>query len=150
MNATVLDEQGQAATMFMGCYGIGVTRVVAAAIEQNHDERGIVWPAPIAPFHVSLIPINLQKSERVRELAERLYAELEAAGVEVLYDDRDARPGVKFADDELVGIPHRLVVGDKGLERGVIEYKPRTGGAGTEVPVDSILAFVRERVGCVA
>jgi len=147
MNATVLDEQGQAVTMFMGCYGIGVTRVVAAAIEQNHDERGIVWPAPIAPFHVSLIPINLQKSERVREVAERLYAELEAAGVEVLYDDRDARPGVKFADDELVGIPHRLVVGDKGLDRGVVEYKARAGGAGADVPVDSILSFVRERMG---
>jgi prolyl-tRNA synthetase len=146
MGATVLDEQGQAVTMFMGCYGIGVTRVVAAAIEQNHDERGIVWPEPIAPFHVSLIPINLQKSERVRDTAERLYAELEAAGIEVLYDDRDARPGVKFADDELVGIPHRLVVGDKGLERGVIEYKPRGGGAGAELPLDSVLAFVCERV----
>jgi prolyl-tRNA synthetase len=147
MNATVLDEQGQAVTMFMGCYGIGVTRVVAAAIEQNHDDRGIIWPEPIAPFHVSLIPINLQKSERVRETAERLYAELEAAGVEVLYDDRDARPGVKFADDELVGIPHRLVVGDKGLERGVIEYKSRTDGTGAEVPVDSVLSYLRGRMG---
>ncbi len=144
MNATVLDEQGQAVTMFMGCYGIGVTRVVAAAIEQNHDERGIAWPEPIAPFHVSLIPINLQKSERVREVAERLYAELEAAGVEVLFDDRDARPGVKFADDELLGIPHRIVVGDKGLERGVVEYKARTGGANAEVPVDSVARFLRE------
>jgi prolyl-tRNA synthetase len=132
--------------MRMGCYGIGVTRVVAAAIEQNHDERGIVWPEPLAPFQVSLIPINLQKSERVREVAERLYAELEAAGVEVLFDDRDARPGVKFADDELLGIPHRIVVGDKGLERGVIEYKARSGGASAEVPLDSILSFVRERV----
>ena len=146
MNASVLDEQGQAVTMRMGCYGIGVTRVVAAAIEQNHDERGIIWPEPLAPFHVSLIPINLQKSERVREVAERLYAELEAAGVEVLFDDRDARPGVKFADDELLGIPHRIVVGDKGLERGVIEYKARSGGASAEVPLDSILSFVRERV----
>ncbi len=146
MNATVLDEQGQAVTMFMGCYGIGVTRVVAAAIEQNHDERGIIWPEPIAPFNVSLIPINLQKSARVREVAERLYAELAAAGVEVLFDDRDARPGVKFADDELVGIPHRLVVGDKGLERGVIEYKSRADGTSAEVPVDSVLSFVRERV----
>ncbi len=146
MNASVLDEQGHAVTMRMGCYGIGVTRVVAAAIEQNHDERGIIWPEPLAPFHVSLIPINLQKSERVREVAERLYAELEAAGVEVLFDDRDARPGVKFADDELLGIPHRLVVGDKGLERGVIEYKARSGGASAEVPLDSVLSFVRERV----
>ena len=147
MNATVLDEQGKAATMFMGCYGIGVTRVVAAAIEQNHDERGILWPEPIAPFHVSLIPINLQKSERVREVAERLYVELQAAGFEVLFDDRDARPGVKFADDELLGIPHRIVVGDKGLERGALEYKPRSGGAGTDVPIESVVQFLRERSG---
>jgi prolyl-tRNA synthetase len=147
MNATVLDEQGQAVTMFMGCYGIGVTRVVAAAIEQNHDERGIIWPEPIAPFHVSLIPINLQKSERVRETAERLYAELQAAGIEVMFDDRDARPGVKFADDELLGIPHRLVVGDKGLERGAIEYKSRATGDGADVPIASIVQFLKERSG---
>jgi prolyl-tRNA synthetase len=147
MNATVLDEQGQSVTMFMGCYGIGVTRVVAAAIEQNHDERGILWPEPIAPFTVSLIPINLQKSERVRETAERLYGELQAAGIEVLFDDRDARPGVKFADDELLGIPHRLVVGDKGLERGVVEYKSRATGAGAEVNVDAAVRFVLERSG---
>ena len=146
MNATVLDEQGKAVTMFMGCYGIGVTRVVAAAIEQNHDERGILWPEPIAPFQVSLIPINLQKSERVREVAERLYAELQAAGFEVLFDDRDARPGVKFADDELLGIPHRIVVGDKGLERGALEYKARSGGA-ADVPLDSVVQFLRERSG---
>ena len=147
MNATVLDEQGKSVVMFMGCYGIGVTRVVAAAIEQNHDERGIVWPQPIAPFQVSLIPINLQKSARVRETAERLYGELQAAGVEVLYDDRDARPGVKFADDELVGIPHRIVVGDKGLERGVLEYKPRSGAGAADVPLASVVQFLRERSG---
>jgi prolyl-tRNA synthetase len=147
MGATVLDEQGQSVTMFMGCYGIGVTRVVAAAIEQNHDERGIIWPEPIAPFTVSLIPINLQKSERVREVAERLYGELQAAGIEVLFDDRDARPGVKFADDELLGIPHRLVVGDKGLERGAVEYKCRADGSGTDVPLESVVPFVRERSG---
>jgi prolyl-tRNA synthetase len=147
MHAEVLDEQGKSVTMFMGCYGIGVTRVVAAAIEQNHDERGIVWPLPIAPFQVSLIPINLQKSERVRETAERLYAELTAAGIEVVYDDRDARPGVKFADDELVGIPHRVVVGDKGLERGVVEYKPRTGEGAAEIPAGAVVGFLRERLG---
>ena len=146
MKAEVLDEQGQSVTMFMGCYGIGVTRVVAAAIEQNHDERGIIWPLPIAPFHVSLIPINLQKSERVREVADRLYAGLTAAGIEVVYDDRDARPGVKFADDELTGIPHRLVVGDKGLERGVVEYKPRAGDGAAELPVDTVVEFLRERL----
>ncbi|HET9693404.1 MAG TPA: proline--tRNA ligase [Steroidobacteraceae bacterium] len=147
MNATVLDEQGKSVVMFMGCYGIGVTRVVAAAIEQNHDERGIVWPEPIAPFDVSLIPINLQKSERVRETAERLYAELQAAGLDVLLDDRDARPGVKFADDELVGIPHRIIVGDKGLDRGVVEYKRRRDGHAAEVPVDGVLAFVTSMRG---
>jgi len=147
MNATVLDEQGKSVVMFMGCYGIGVTRVVAAAIEQNHDERGIIWPEPIAPFHVSLIPINLQKSERVREVAERLYAELGAAGFDVLLDDRDARPGVKFADDELLGTPHRVVIGDKGLERGVVEYKRRRDGDAAEVPVDTVVAHLRERSG---
>jgi prolyl-tRNA synthetase len=145
MGATVLDEQGQSVAMYMGCYGIGVTRVVAAAIEQNHDDRGIVWPEPIAPFHVSLIPINLQKSERVREVAERLYVEMQAAGFEVLYDDRDARPGVKFADDELLGIPHRVVVGDKGLARGMLEYRARSGGDPVDVPLDSICAFLAER-----
>jgi prolyl-tRNA synthetase len=146
MNATVLDEQGKSVVMFMGCYGIGVTRVVAAAIEQNHDERGIVWPEPIAPFHVSLIPINLQKSERVRETAERLYAELQATGLEVVLDDRDARPGVKFADDELIGVPHRIVIGDKGLERGVLEYKRRRDGESAEVPVGEVVEFLRKRL----
>ena len=114
MNATVLDDGGRAVTMLMGCYGIGVTRVVAAAIEQNHDERGIIWPDPIAPFDVSVIPINLQKSPRVREITERLYDELRSAGFEVLYDDRDARPGVKFADDELLGIPRAARDGGHG------------------------------------
>jgi prolyl-tRNA synthetase len=148
MGATVLDEQGRSVVMFMGCYGIGVTRVVAAAIEQNHDERGIIWPGPIAPFQVSLVPINLQKSARVREVAERLYGELQTAGIEVLFDDRDARPGVKFADDELLGIPHRIVAGDKGLERGVLEYKARAGGGpAVDVPLDGILQFLAERGG---
>jgi prolyl-tRNA synthetase len=145
MGAGVLDEQGKAVPMAMGCYGIGVTRVVAAAIEQNHDERGIVWPEPIAPFDVSLIPINLQKSARVQQVTEALYAELTAAGLEVVLDDRDARPGVKFADDELLGIPHRIVVGDKGLERGVLEYKPRTGDGAADVPLDSVVQFLLAR-----
>jgi hypothetical protein len=109
--------------MAMGTYGIGVTRVVAAAIEQNHDARGIIWPEPLAPFDLSLIPMNMQKSPRVQEVTERLYAELTAAGFDAVLDDRDARPGVKFADDELLGIPHRIVIGDKGLDRGVLEYK---------------------------
>jgi prolyl-tRNA synthetase len=147
MGATVLDEQGKATVMAMGCYGIGVTRVVAAAIEQNHDERGIIWPEPIAPFDVSLIPINLQKSARVQQATEALYAELTAAGLEVVLDDRDARPGVKFADDELLGIPHRIVIGDKGLERGVLEYKRRRDGFGAEVPIAEMAAFLREKRG---
>ena len=147
MNATVLDDGGRAVTMLMGCYGIGVTRVVAAAIEQNHDERGIIWPDPIAPFDVSLIPINLQKSPRVREISERLYDELRSAGFEVLYDDRDARPGVKFADDELLGIPSRVVVGDKGLDRGVLEYRERRATESTDVPLERVLPLLRERTG---
>jgi prolyl-tRNA synthetase len=147
MNATVLDEQGKSVVMFMGCYGIGVTRVVAAAIEQNHDERGIIWPEPIAPFDVSLIAMNITKSERVRQEAERLYAELTAAGLDVLFDDRDARPGVKFADDELIGTPHRIVVGDKGLDRGVLEYKRRRDGTGADVPVADIVGFLRSQRG---
>ncbi|HYL71625.1 MAG TPA: proline--tRNA ligase, partial [Candidatus Dormibacteraeota bacterium] len=114
MKALVLDEAGRETALYMGCYGIGVTRIVAAAIEQNHDERGIIWPAPIAPFQVVLVALNLQKSARVREASDRLYAELSQAGIEVLYDDRDARPGVKFADAELLGIPHRLVVAERG------------------------------------
>jgi prolyl-tRNA synthetase len=147
MNATVLDDGGRAVSMLMGCYGIGVTRVVAAAIEQNHDERGIIWPDPIAPFDVSLIPINLQKSARVREIAERLYDELRSAGFEVLYDDRDARPGVKFADDELLGIPRRVVIGDKGLERGVLEYRERRATEATDLPLERLLPWLRERAG---
>ena len=147
MNATVLDEQGKSVAMAMGCYGIGVTRVVAAAIEQNHDERGILWPEPIAPFDVSIIPINLQKSARVQAATEALYAELTAAGFEVVLDDRDARPGVKFADDELIGIPHRIVIGDKGLERGVLEYKRRRDGLAADVPLAEVAAFLRDKRG---
>jgi prolyl-tRNA synthetase len=147
LNATVLDEQGKAVVMSMGCYGIGVTRVVAAAIEQNHDARGIIWPEPLAPFDVSLIPMNMQKSPRVQEVTERLYAELTAAGFEAVLDDRDARPGVKFADDELLGIPHRVVIGDKGLDRGVLEYKCRRDGQGADVPVQNAIEFLREKCG---
>ena len=146
MKARVLDEAGREVTLRMGCYGIGVTRIVAAAIEQNHDERGIIWPAPIAPFQVVLVALNLQKSVRVREVSDRLYAELGAAGIEVLYDDRDARPGVKFADAELLGIPHRLVVAERGLEAGMLEYRHRRDTASTEFPATEALAFMRERL----
>jgi prolyl-tRNA synthetase len=147
MKATVLDEAGRETPLYMGCYGIGVTRIVAAAIEQNHDERGIIWPQPIAPFQVILIALNLQKAARVHEVAESLYAELTAAGIEVLYDDRDVRPGVKFADAELLGIPHRLVVAERGLEAGRLEYRARRESASTEFPQGEVLAFMRARLG---
>jgi prolyl-tRNA synthetase len=111
--------------MFMGCYGIGVTRIVGAAIEQNHDDRGIIWPEPLTPFDVVLIPINMHRSDKLREAAEALYQELTERGIDVLFDDRDARPGVKFADAELIGIPHRLVISDRGLEAGELEYRHR-------------------------
>ena len=146
MNATVLNEAGEAVPMLMGCYGIGVTRIVAAAIEQNHDERGIIWPEPLAPFHVVLIPLNLQKSAQVRAAADALYAALVAAGVEVLYDDRDARPGVKFADAELLGIPHRLVLGERGLESGSCEYRQRRDTGNQDIPLHAIEAFIRAKL----
>jgi prolyl-tRNA synthetase len=146
MGATVLDESGKAVTLHMGCYGIGVTRVVAAAIEQNHDSRGIIWPDAIAPFQVVVVPLNASKSPRVRETSERLYAELQAAGYDVLLDDRDERPGVKFADSELIGIPHRVVVGDRGLEAGKLEYRHRRAEAAEEFPAADALAFLRGRL----
>ncbi|HTT43618.1 MAG TPA: proline--tRNA ligase [Steroidobacteraceae bacterium] len=146
MKACVLDEAGREVTLLMGCYGIGVTRIVAAAIEQNHDERGIIWPTPIAPFQVVLVPLNLQKSARVRELTEKLYAEFTAAGIETLLDDRDARPGVKFADAELLGIPHRLVIAERGLESGRLEYRGRRDSASREFPLDEALSFLRARL----
>jgi len=146
MNATVLDEAGASITMLMGCYGIGVTRIVAAAIEQNHDERGIIWPDPIAPFHVVLVPLNLEKSAAVRSIAEALYAQFNAAGIEVLYDDRDARPGIKFADAELLGIPHRIVIGERGLAAGTLEYRHRRAASSEDFPQQDALAFMRSRL----
>jgi prolyl-tRNA synthetase len=146
MGATVLDESGKAATLYMGCYGIGVTRVVAAAIEQNHDSRGIIWPDAIAPFQVVVVPINAPKSPAVRETSERLYNELLAAGVDVLLDDRDERPGVKFADTELIGIPHRVVVGDRGITAGKLEYRHRRAEAAEEFPLADALGFIRGKL----
>jgi prolyl-tRNA synthetase len=125
MNATIQDKDGNPVTMLMGCYGIGVTRIVGAAIEQNHDDRGIIWPEPLTPFDVVLVPINMHRSDELREAAEALYHELTDMGLDVLFDDRDARPGVKFADAELIGIPHRLVIGERGLESGELEYRHR-------------------------
>ena len=141
-----LDAGGQARMMEMGCYGIGVTRVVAAAIEQNHDARGIVWPAPIAPFTVAIAPVGYDRSEAVRALADRLHDELAAAGVDVLLDDRGERPGVMFADLELIGIPHRITIGERGLKDGNVEYQARRDGAATAVPAAGIAAYVRERI----
>jgi prolyl-tRNA synthetase len=146
MNCTVLDEASRPTALYMGCYGIGVTRVVAAAIEQNHDEHGIIWPEPIAPFQVVLVPLNIAKSQRVRETADRLYDEFTSAGLEVLLDDRDARPGAKFADAELLGIPHRIVIGDRGLEAGRLEYRQRRATANEEFAADDALAFIRSRL----
>ncbi len=123
LKATVLGEDGKESVMIMGCYGIGVSRVVAAAIEQNHDDSGILWPEPIAPFTVAICPMNLKKSERVREVAEKLYQDMLDAGIDVLIDDRDVRAGAMFADMELIGIPHRIIVGDRNIENGQVEYK---------------------------
>ncbi len=147
MNATVLDENGKAVTMMMGCYGIGVSRLVGAVIEQFHDDKGMIWPTPVAPFHAIVIAINAHKSEAVAATAENLYSALESAGVEVLYDDRDGvRPGAKFADAELIGIPHRIVVGERGLENGVVEYMNRREGESREIAVDEVVAEISDRV----
>jgi prolyl-tRNA synthetase len=139
MKATFLDDQGKERFFEMGCYGIGVTRIVGAAIEQNHDDRGIIWPDPIAPFRVAIVPLGYRRSEAVRKAAEDLYAGLLTAGVEVLLDDRDERPGVLLADVELVGIPHRVVIGDRGLKDGRIEYQRRRDAAPTPVPAAAAL-----------
>ncbi|MFP4683895.1 MAG: proline--tRNA ligase, partial [Ectothiorhodospira sp.] len=146
LEATVLDEQGRNRTLAMGCYGIGVSRVVAAAIEQNHDDRGMIWPEALAPFQVALCPINAHKSQRLREAVDALYEQLCAEGLEVLYDDRGARPGVMFADMELIGIPHRVVLGEKGLDAGEVEYKGRRDSEATRVPLEGLVAFLRGRM----
>ncbi|MBV8030853.1 MAG: proline--tRNA ligase, partial [Betaproteobacteria bacterium] len=147
MKAVFLDEKGASRPMEMGCYGIGVTRIVAAAIEQNHDERGIFFPAPIAPFEVALVPIGYHKSAAVREATERLYASLAAAGIDVLLDDRDERPGVLFADMDLVGIPHRIVIGERALAAGNGEYKARRAEKAQDMPVAEVLPFLRKELG---
>jgi prolyl-tRNA synthetase len=148
MQASVLNEAGNSVLMPMGCYGIGVSRVVAAAIEQNHDNNGIIWPAAIAPFHIALVPIGYRKSDKVREAVDQLYSELVQAGFEVLLDDRDERPGVIFADMDLIGIPHRVVIGDKGLAKGVAEYKGRRDAAPREVTLGDVANEIGRLVRC--
>jgi prolyl-tRNA synthetase len=147
MGCTVLDEKGQEHVVTMGCYGIGVTRIVGAAIEQNHDDKGIVWPAAIAPFQVAIVPMNYHKSEKVRAAADALLAALEAAGIDALLDDRDARAGVMFADMELIGVPHRIVVGERGLDKGALEYKGRRDEAPTDVPTAEVVGFLKAKLG---
>ena len=148
MNCKVLGESGKPVTLIMGCYGIGVSRVVAAAIEQNYDERGILWPQALAPFQVAIVPMKYENAE-VKAAADRLYAELSAAGYEVLFDDRDKKtsPGVKFADMELIGIPHRIVVSERGLAEGNLEYKGRRETDAQAIPAADVLAFLRNRIG---
>jgi prolyl-tRNA synthetase len=146
LQATYLDENGKAQIMEMGCYGIGVSRIVAAAIEQNFDERGITLPSGMAPFQVAIAPIGIKKSETVRKAAEQLYAELSAAGIEVLLDDRDERPGVMFADLELIGIPHRIVIGDRGLKEGNVEYQGRHDAAAQVVPLQDVAKLVQSKL----
>ena len=147
MNVSFLSEDGALQNAEMGCYGIGVTRIVAAAIEQNHDERGILFPSAMAPFQVAIVPIGAGKNPEVRAAAEALHDELTAAGIESLLDDRDERPGIMFADMDLIGIPHRIVVGDRGLKSGEFEYKGRTQDKPSQVPVTQIMEFVRARIG---
>jgi prolyl-tRNA synthetase len=146
MGAGVLNEQGKQQTLNMGCYGVGVSRIVAAAIEQNHDKNGIMWPQQIAPFKVVIVPMNMHKSETIAEAAQTLYTQLQDAGIEVLFDDRKERAGVMFADMELVGIPHTIVIGQKSLDNGVFEYKSRRCGDKQEVPVAEIVDFIKKEL----
>ncbi|WP_330925924.1 proline--tRNA ligase [Candidatus Sororendozoicomonas aggregata] len=145
LGATVLNEHGKTTILSMGCYGIGVSRTVAAAIEQNHDENGIIWPEAIAPFQVAIVPLKMEKSEAVREAADNLYNTLTDAGFDVLMDDRKASPGVKFKDMELIGIPHRIVLSERGLTSGVVEYKHRNTADKEEIALNAIVQLIQER-----
>lgn len=146
MNASVINEQGQLQTMIMGCYGLGITRVVAAAIEQHHDEHGIIWPQALAPFQVNIIPLNGARSQAVKEQAESLYQQLKSHGIDVLLDDRNERAGVLFADNDLIGIPHRLVVSERNLEQGCVEYKARTSSETQQINLDKVVSFIIELI----
>ncbi|SFR41633.1 prolyl-tRNA synthetase [Pseudidiomarina maritima] len=146
MKVGVLTETGKHETLTMGCYGIGVSRIVAAAIEQNHDQYGIIWPNALAPFQVALVPMNMHKSARVQEVAEKLYNELTAAGIEVLFDDRKERPGVMFADLELIGIPHQIVIGERNLDEQAVEYKSRRSGDKEKLAIDAVLEHLQSKL----
>jgi prolyl-tRNA synthetase len=147
MKATILNEQGKEQAMTMGCYGIGVSRIVAAAIEQNHDENGIIWPTAIAPFQIAIVPINMHKSEAVKQACEGLYSQLTEAGFDVLFmDEQKARLGSMLADIELIGIPHRLVVGDRGLDEGKIEYRDRTQSENQSIDIEQLVAFISDKL----
>lgn len=145
MKASVLDESGKAVTLHMGCYGIGVSRIIAAAIEQNHDERGIIWPTPIAPFQLAIVPVNMHKSEKVKQAADALYQQCLDAGLEVLLDDRKERAGVMFADMDLIGIPHRVVISDRGLDAGTVEYKYRRDTEPRDIEHQTIVDFLQQQ-----
>jgi prolyl-tRNA synthetase len=145
MNAVVMDENGQSRAMLMGCYGIGVSRIVAAAIEQHHDDKGIIWPLPLAPWPVVIIPVNRHKSPRVAEASDHLYQQLQDAGVDVLLDDRPLRPGVMFNDMELIGIPHQIVIGERALDQDEVEYRQR-GGAERNIPLEDVAEFLIQKV----
>jgi len=146
MNLTYTDEGGKSRTMVMGCYGIGITRLLGAAIEQNHDPKGIIWPAKIAPFEVVICPVNYRQSEAVRQAAEQVYAQLVSAGVDTILDDRGERPGAMFADWELIGVPHRVTVGERGLKDGKLEHVDRRALQTTLVPMSDVLPFIRGRL----
>ncbi|AWK40639.1 proline--tRNA ligase [Photorhabdus laumondii subsp. laumondii] len=148
MKATVQGEDGHNQIVTMGCYGIGVTRIVAAAIEQNHDDRGIIWPDAIAPFQVAILPMNMHKSYRVKEVAEKLYADLRASGIDVIFDDRKERPGVMFADMELIGVPHTVVIGDRNLDNGEVEYKHRRNDEKQMLKLDNVVDYLKQQLGC--
>ena len=146
MKATFLDENGKPAPLQMGCYGIGITRILGAAIEQNFDDKGIIWPASIAPFEVVLCPMGMDRSELVKEQTEQLYAALQGAGVDVILDDRGQRPGAMFADWELIGVPHRVVIGERGLKEGKLEYQGRRDTEATGVAPSDIVAFIQAKM----
>jgi len=146
LKATVLNDKGKATVMTMGCYGIGVSRVVASAIEQNHDDKGIIWPEAIAPFQLVIIPLNMHKSDTLKPIAEKLYKDLQELGIDVLFDDRKERAGIMFADMELIGIPHRIVLGERGLEKGMVEYKGRRDAENTDIALEDIVQFIKDKL----